>query len=85
MRASANAGGCGRARSCARLWPGREPASDRAPENLTENQRIGGTLSVLKQLAARKSVAAINQEIESRRACNRVLGPATLTSRGWVR
>ena len=51
-------------------------------KNLTENQRIGGTLSVLKQLAARKSVAAINQEIESAPRLNRVLGPVTLTSVG---
>ena len=53
-----------------------------APSNLTENKRIGGTLSVIKQLTARKSVVAINQEIESAPRLNRVLGPVTLTSVG---
>ena len=53
-----------------------------APWNLTENERIGGTLSVIKQLTARKSVAAINQEIECSPRLNRVLGPVTLTSVG---
>ena len=73
-----------------RLRPGIElcqtvPAAARvrpAPDEFTENQRIGGTLSVLKQLTARKSVAAINQEIESAPRLNRVLGPVTLTSVG---
>ena len=37
---------------------------------------------MLKQLAARKSVAAIAREIESGPRLNRVLGPATLTSIG---
>jgi APA family basic amino acid/polyamine antiporter len=37
---------------------------------------------VIKQLAARKSVAAINQEIEAAPRLNRVLGPVTLTSVG---
>ena len=39
-------------------------------------------MSVIKQLAARKSVAAINQEIEAAPRLNRVLGPLTLTSVG---
>ena len=39
-------------------------------------------MSFLKQLAARKSVAAINQEIECSPRLNRVLGPVTLTSVG---
>ncbi|HEX9208555.1 MAG TPA: amino acid permease [Steroidobacteraceae bacterium] len=37
---------------------------------------------MLKQLAARKSVAAINREIESGPKLNRVLGPRTLTAVG---
>jgi APA family basic amino acid/polyamine antiporter len=39
-------------------------------------------LSVIKQLAACKSVAAINREIESAPRLNRVLGPGTLTAAG---
>jgi APA family basic amino acid/polyamine antiporter len=39
-------------------------------------------LSVIKQLVARKSVTAINEEIAAAPRLNRVLGPATLTSVG---
>jgi APA family basic amino acid/polyamine antiporter len=39
-------------------------------------------LSIIKQLVARKSVAAITEELESAPRLNRVLGPATLTAVG---
>ena len=53
-----------------------------APDESIPRHKIGGTLSVITQLTARKSVAAINQEIESAPRLNRVLGPVTLTSVG---
>ena len=73
--------GCGGASSCARLCPAAARVIP-APAGLTELERTGGTLSAFKQLVARKSVAAINREIEAAPPLKRVLGPVSLTSVG---
>jgi basic amino acid/polyamine antiporter, APA family len=61
----------------------------RAPRAAGRRDRVrdsrdsaNGGIEVLKQLAARKSVASITDEIESGPRLKRVLGPRTLTSIG---